>query len=96
MNALTFRDLGADLDFQEVWDLQEDLVQRRRDQEIGDTILFLEHAPVYTIGRTRDTSSLESTNTSLIKSLKSTVVDKELSMAQVSLLAMQFSILPNE
>lgn len=58
MNALTFRDLGADLDFQEVWDLQEDLVQRRRDQEIGDTILFLEHAPVYTIGRTRDTSSL--------------------------------------
>ncbi|MDB4395365.1 octanoyltransferase, partial [Akkermansiaceae bacterium] len=58
MNALTFRDLGTDLDFQEVWNLQEDLVQRRRDQEIGDTILFLEHAPVYTIGRTRDTSSL--------------------------------------
>ena len=58
MNPLTFQDLGADLDFQEVWILQEDLVQRRRDQKIGDTILFLEHAPVYTIGRTRDKSSL--------------------------------------
>jgi lipoyl(octanoyl) transferase len=58
MNPLTFQDLGADLDFQEVWVLQEDLVQRRRDQKIGDTILFLEHAPVYTIGRTRDKSSL--------------------------------------
>ena len=58
MKPLTFQDLGADLDFQEVWDLQEDLVQRRRDQEIGDTILLLEHAPVYTIGRTRNKSSL--------------------------------------
>jgi lipoyl(octanoyl) transferase len=54
-----FQDLGAGLDFQETWDLQEDLVQRRRDQKIGDLILLLEHAPVYTIGRTRDKSSLE-------------------------------------
>ena len=59
MSSLLFQDLGAGLDFQETWDLQEDLVQRRRDQKIGDLILLLEHAPVYTIGRTRDKSSLE-------------------------------------
>ena len=59
MSYLMFQDLGAGLDFQETWDLQEDLVQRRRDQKIGDLILLLEHAPVYTIGRTRDKSSLE-------------------------------------
>ncbi|MDG2399676.1 MAG: lipoyl(octanoyl) transferase LipB [Akkermansiaceae bacterium] len=59
MSSLMFQDLGAGLDFQETWDLQEDLVQRRRDQKIGDLILLLEHAPVYTIGRTRDKSSLE-------------------------------------
>jgi lipoyl(octanoyl) transferase len=59
MSSLTFQDLGAGLDFQEIWDLQEDLVQRRQDQKIKDTILLLEHAPVYTIGRTRDKASLE-------------------------------------
>lgn len=58
MSSPIFQDLGADLDFQEIWDLQEDLVQRRRDQKIEDIILLLEHAPVYTIGRTRDKTSL--------------------------------------
>lgn len=38
---------------------QEQLVGQRRRGEIGDTILLLEHEPVYTIGRTRDRSSLE-------------------------------------
>ncbi len=59
MSSLTFQDLGTGLDFQEIWDLQEDLVQRRRNQKIKDIILLLEHAPVYTIGRTRDKTSLE-------------------------------------
>ena len=59
MSPLKLQDLGAGLDFQKTWDLQEDLVQRRRDQEIDDTILLLEHSPVYTIGRTRDKTSLE-------------------------------------
>ncbi len=34
------------------------LVEARQKQEIDDTILLLEHEPVYTIGRTRDRSSL--------------------------------------
>lgn len=59
MSSLKFEDLGADLDFEQIWELQEDLVQRRRAQTIEDTILLLEHSPVYTIGRTRDKTSLE-------------------------------------
>lgn len=41
---------------------QNELVEKRRAGEIGDTILLLEHEPVYTIGRTRDRSSLEKTD----------------------------------
>ncbi len=59
MSIIQFKDLGTDQDFQETWDLQEGLVQQRRDKEIGDTIILLEHAPVFTIGRTRDQSSLQ-------------------------------------
>ncbi|MDB4644297.1 lipoyl(octanoyl) transferase LipB [bacterium] len=55
---LDIQDLGAGLDFQETWDRQEALVAQRRTGQIGDTFLLLEHAPVYTIGRTRDQSSL--------------------------------------
>ena len=42
--------------------LQNDLVDLRRKGEIGDTVLLLEHEPVYTIGRTRDRSSLVDEN----------------------------------
>ena len=56
--TLDIQDLGAALDFQETWERQEALVAQRRAGEIGDTFLLLEHAPVYTIGRTRDQSSL--------------------------------------
>jgi len=58
MSGLDIQDLGANQDFRASWDLQETLVQARRNGEINDTILLLEHAPVYTIGRTRDQSSL--------------------------------------
>jgi lipoyl(octanoyl) transferase len=34
------------------------LVEQRRAGEVADTVLLLEHDPVYTIGRTRDQSSL--------------------------------------
>ena len=37
---------------------QLELVEQRRSGEIQDTVLLLEHDPVYTIGRTRDQSSL--------------------------------------
>jgi lipoyl(octanoyl) transferase len=38
--------------------LQESLVEKRAADEAGDVILYLEHEPVFTIGRTRDRSSL--------------------------------------
>jgi len=38
--------------------LQESLVEKRAAGETGDVILYLEHEPVFTIGRTRDRSSL--------------------------------------
>lgn len=38
--------------------LQEEMVARRRSGQIRDTLVLLEHEPVYTIGRTRDQSSL--------------------------------------
>ena len=37
---------------------QEEAVRPRRAGEIDDTVFLLEHEPVYTIGRTRDRSSL--------------------------------------
>ena len=40
---------------------QLELVDQRRAGEIPDTVLLLEHDPVYTIGRTRDRSSLGDT-----------------------------------
>lgn len=58
MNEIKFHDLGSNQDFQETWDFQEKLVQQRRDKAIDDTVLLLEHSPVFTIGRTRDQSSL--------------------------------------
>lgn len=55
---IEIQDLGRDLDFQKTWELQEDLVRQRQNEEIEDRLLLLEHAAVYTIGRTRDQSSL--------------------------------------
>jgi len=38
--------------------MQNEAVRERLDGEISDTVFLLEHEPVYTIGRTRDRSSL--------------------------------------
>lgn len=46
------------MEYAEALRLQEDLAARRRRGECPDTLLFLEHEPVYTIGRTPDRSSL--------------------------------------
>ncbi|MEM9081883.1 MAG: lipoyl(octanoyl) transferase LipB [Verrucomicrobiota bacterium] len=56
--TLHVRHLGTDIPFAETLALQETLVTQRLADEIPDTLLLLQHAPVYTIGRTRDQSSL--------------------------------------
>jgi lipoyl(octanoyl) transferase len=42
--------LGAGVEYQWAWDLQRRLVTERADGVIPDTLLLLEHAPVYTAG----------------------------------------------
>ena len=48
--------------FEAALELQESLVSERQNGAGEDTILFLEHEPVVTIGRTRDRSSLLDVN----------------------------------
>jgi len=55
--SLDFRWLGR-VTYDDGLQLQHELVEQRRTGAIGDTVLLLEHEPVYTIGRTPDKSSL--------------------------------------
>jgi lipoate-protein ligase B len=43
--------LGTDVDYDDAWALQRRLVAERAEGRIADTLLLLEHAPVYTAGR---------------------------------------------
>lgn len=47
---LEVRDLGR-RPFQETWEIQKTFHRRRRKEEIPDTLLFVEHDPVYTLGK---------------------------------------------
>jgi len=49
------------MSFESALEYQEGLMTRVREGSAPDTLLLLEHEPVYTIGRTRDTSSLRTT-----------------------------------
>lgn len=56
--TLETRWLGR-ISFPDALQLQESMVQQRHNGEIPDTLLLLEHEPVYTIGRTADQTSLK-------------------------------------
>lgn len=57
-DSIATRWLGR-MEFSRALALQEDLVaNKQKDNSLGDTLLLLEHEPVYTIGRTPDQSSL--------------------------------------
>jgi len=47
---MTILDLGL-REYNEVWRLQKELVVRRRVGEIPDTLILVEHPPVFTVGR---------------------------------------------
>ena len=51
MRVLKIDDLGRDAGYNEVLALQERLHAQRVAEEIPDTLLLLEHRPVYTLGR---------------------------------------------
>ncbi|MDF2377156.1 MAG: lipoyl(octanoyl) transferase LipB [Verrucomicrobiales bacterium] len=57
VSGMDFRWLGR-VNYAEGLGLQEDLVEQRQKGLVDDTVLLLEHEPVYTIGRTRDRTSL--------------------------------------
>lgn len=50
-------DLGL-VDYEEAYKVQKDLVSRRKTGEIGDSLIFCEHKPVFTIGRTGSTENI--------------------------------------
>jgi lipoate-protein ligase B len=54
MKALTVTDLGRDAGYAEVFALQERLHAQRAADAVGDTLLLLEHRPVYTLGRSAE------------------------------------------
>ena len=54
---LNFRDLGLS-PYQQTWDLQKKLQSRRIKNEIEDTVLLVEHEPVYTFGKNADENHL--------------------------------------
>lgn len=43
-------DLGVK-DYTEVWNLQKDLLEKRISNQIDDTLILVEHSPIYTVGR---------------------------------------------
>ncbi len=57
--TLDVRRLPGLTPYAEAWDLQRDLVRLRKRDEIPDTLVILEHPPVYTVGRAaKDASNL--------------------------------------
>ncbi len=54
---LMIKDLG-NRNYQEVWDMQKILQSKRINGEIEDTLLLVEHEPVYTLGKNADENHL--------------------------------------
>jgi lipoyl(octanoyl) transferase len=53
------RRLPGPVPYAEAWELQREMVRLRKNDEIPDTLVLLEHPPVYTVGRAaRDASNL--------------------------------------
>ncbi|MFW5783379.1 MAG: hypothetical protein ACOCY8_02565, partial [Spirochaetota bacterium] len=54
---LTVRDVGR-MAYDEALDLQYRLVDERRGERIGDTLILVEHPPVITMGRKAEDSDI--------------------------------------
>ena len=55
--SLEILDLGQEA-YRTTWDRQKDIHARRRQKVVPDTLILVEHEPVYTIGRNADRSNL--------------------------------------
>jgi len=56
--AIDLRDLGASVDYGAAAALQDEIHAERVAGTVGDTLLLLEHRPVYTLGRSADASHI--------------------------------------
>lgn len=63
LSGIDYRWIGRQ-EYEAALKMQLDLVEARSQGTSPDTVLLLEHEPVYTIGRTRDRSSIESAQSS--------------------------------
>jgi lipoyl(octanoyl) transferase len=57
---LTVERLGQ-VAYEPTWELQDELANQRRERQIGDRLLLLEHFPVYTLGRGGNPANLLAT-----------------------------------
>ena len=55
--SVNVMDLGK-RPYEEVWNLQKDLQQKRINKEIEDVLILVEHHPVYTLGKNADVNHL--------------------------------------
>jgi len=55
--SVNVMDLGK-RPYEEVWNLQKDLQQKRINNEIDDVLILVEHDPVYTLGKNADVNHL--------------------------------------
>ena len=62
------------MDYQEAWDLQRVLAQARAEERIPDTLVLVEHPPVYTLGRRSDPAALLAPRT-LLEGMGARVVE---------------------
>lgn len=59
---MNLRDLG-EIDYQEAWDIQKDyyqeaLLNKKQSKKVTNNLLFCEHSPVYTLGKSGKESNL--------------------------------------
>lgn len=55
------------LPYQEVWQLQQDICAKRRSHTGQDTLVLVEHLPVYTMGRSGSRDNIKVSNESLLE-----------------------------
>ena len=56
-SGIFVEDLGI-RSFQEVWDLQKDFQKKRIEKRLDDTLILVEHEPVYTLGKNANKNHL--------------------------------------
>lgn len=71
--VLEYTDLGF-IHYNEAWDFQKQLMELRKEGEIPDQLLLLEHPHTYTLGKTADKANLIG-NEEYLKKRNITVVD---------------------